>query len=288
MPRILVTAANGQLGRLVVARLLESTPADQVVATARDVKKAADLGVEVREADYGRPDTLDAALEGVDRVLLISSSEVGRRTQQHRNVIEAARRAGVELLAYTSILRADTTELLVGVEHRETEVILRESGVPFVFLRNGWYTENRAAFLPAALEHGRLPGAAGEGRFSWAARADYAEAAVAVVTGEGHAGRIYELAGDEGQTLSEFASEVARQTGKPFAYQDMPEADFRAMLVGVGIPDQFAELLANSDAVASRGGLFDDGRQLSRLIGRPTTPLADVVAENLPGQGLRP
>lgn len=283
MSRILVTAATGQLGRLVVAKLLETVPADQVVATARDVKKAADLGVEVREADYGSPDTLDAALKGVDRGLLISSSEVGRRTQQHRNVIEAAKRAGVKLLAYTSVLRADTTDLLVGVEHRETEVILRESSVPFVFLRNGWYTENRGGFLPAALEHGVLPGCAGGGLFSWAARVDYAEAAAAVLTGDGHAGRIYELAGDEGQTLSEFAAEVARQTGKPLAYQDMIEADYRALLVGAGIPDHFADLLANSDAVASRGGLFDEGRQLSRLIGRPTTPLETVVAQMVRG-----
>ncbi|WP_422931744.1 SDR family oxidoreductase [Singulisphaera sp. PoT] len=282
MPRILVTAASGQLGRLVVAKLLESTPAAQVVAGVRNLKKSAELsalGVEVREADYSRPETLDPALAGIDRVLLISSSEVGRRVAQHRNVIEAARRAGVELLAYTSVLRADTTELLVGVEHRETEVILQASGVPFVFLRNGWYTENRAAFLPHALEHGQLPGCAGEGRFSWAARVDYADAAAVVMTTEGHAGRIYELAGDKSDTLSDFAAEVALQAGKPLAYRDMPEEDFRSLLVGAGIPDNFAELLANSDAVASRGGLFDESRQMSRLIGRPTTPLSAVVAE---------
>ncbi|WZP00563.1 SDR family oxidoreductase [Isosphaeraceae bacterium EP7] len=283
MSRILVTAATGQLGRLVVAKLLETMPADRIVATARNVKKAAGLGVEVREADYGKPEMLDAALHGIDQVLLISSSEVGCRVPQHRNVIEAAKRAGVRLLAYTSVLRADTTELLLGVEHRETEVILRESGVPVVFLRNGWYAENRAMSLPAALKRGQLPGCANDGRFSWAARVDYAEAAAAVLTTEGHAGRIYELAGDEGQTLSEFAAEVARQSGKPLAYRDMPEADYRALLTGAGIPDQFAELLANSDAVASRGGLFDDGRQMSRLIGRPTTPLAAVVSEMVKG-----
>lgn len=286
MPRILVTAANGQLGRLVVAKLLKSNPAAQIVAAVRNLKNAGELsalGVEVREADYDRPETLDPAMASVDRVLLISSSEVDRRVPQHRNVIEAAKRAGVELLAYTSVLRADTTELLVGVEHRDTEVILQESGVPFALLRNGWYTENRATFLPKALEHGQLPGCAGEGRFSWAARADYAEAAAVVMTTEGHAGRIYELAGDEGQTLSDFAADVARQAGKPLAYRDMSEAEFKALLVGAGIPENFAELLADSDAVASRGGLFDEGRQLSRLIGRPTTPLSAVVAEGIRG-----
>lgn len=278
MPRILVTAATGHLGRLVVARLLETMPAGQVVAAARDVGKAADLGVEVRAGDYARPEDWGPALEGIDRVLLISSSEIGRRVDQHRTVIEAALRAGVEFVAYTSVLRADATDLLVGVEHRETEAVLRGSGVPFVLLRNGWYTENREGFLPAALGRGVLPGCAGGGRFSWAARRDYADAAAAVLAGSGHSGRTYELAGDEGQTLSDFAAEVARQTGRPLAYGDMPEADFRDLLAGAGLPEPFPELLANSDAVAARGGLFDDGRQLSRLIGRPTTPLADVVA----------
>ncbi|MHC5537267.1 SDR family oxidoreductase [Singulisphaera rosea] len=284
MPRILVTAAKGQLGRLVVAKLIESTPAAQVVAAVRNLENANELsalGVEVREADYDRPETLEPALAGIDRVLLISSSEVGRRVPQHRNVIEAAKRAGVELLAYTSVLRANTTELLLGVEHRDTEVILQASGVPFVFLRNGWYTENRAAFLPLALEHGQLPGCAGGGQFSWAARADYADAAAVVMTTEGHAGRIYELAGDEGHTLSDFAAKVARQTGQPLAYRDMSEADYRALLVGAGIPENFAELLADSDAVAPRGGLFDETRQMSHLIGRPTTPLSEVVAERI-------
>ena len=282
MPRLLVTAATGQLGKLVVAKLLDSTPAVQIIAAVRNLKNAdglSALGVEVREADYNRPETLDAALAGIDRVLLISSNEVGRRVPQHRHVIEAARRAGVDLLAYTSVLRADTTELLLAVEHRETEVILQESGVPFVFLRNGWYTENRAAFLTTALGHGQLPGLASEGRFSWAPRADYAAAAAVVMTTEGHAGRIYELAGDEAHTLSDFAAEVALQTGRPLAYQDMSEADFRTLLVGAGIPEHLAEAVADSDAVASRGGLFDESRQMSRLIGRPTTPLLTAVAE---------
>jgi len=250
------------------------------VAAVRNPAKVADLaarGVVVRAADYAKPETLDAAFAGVDRLLLISSSELGGRVPQHRNVIEAARRAGVGLVAYTSILHADTTPLGLGAEHRETEAMLRASGLPQVLLRNGWYTENYLASLPAALQHGAFVGSAGQGRISSAARADYAAAAVAVLTGEGHAGKVYELAGDTAYTLAELAAEVSRQTGRQIGYADMPPAEFRNVLMGAGLPEPVADLLADSDAGAAGGGLFDDGRQLFALIGRPTTPLSALV-----------
>lgn len=277
---IAVTGASGQLGRLVMEGLLARVPAENIVAAVRNPAKVADLtarGVVVRTADYAKPETLEAAFAGVDRLLLISSSEVGGRVPQHRNVIEAARRAGVWLVAYTSILHADTTPLGLGVEHRETEALLRASGLPHVLLRNGWYTENYLASLPAALQHGAFVGCAGQGRIASAARADYAAAAVAVLTGEGQAGKVYELAGDTAYTLAELAAEVSRQTGRQIGYADMPQAEFRNVLVGAGLPEPFADLLADSDAGAARGGLFDDGRQLSALIGRPTTPLSALV-----------
>jgi NAD(P)H dehydrogenase (quinone) len=277
---IAVTGASGQLGRLVMEGLLARVPAENIVAAVRNPARVADLaarGVTVRAADYGKPDTLDTALAGVDRLLLISSSEVGGRVPQHRNVIEAARRAGVGLVAYTSILHADTTPLGLGAEHRETEALLRASGLPHVILRNGWYTENYLASLPGALQHGAFVGCAGDGRIASAARADYAAAAVAVLTGEGHAGKVYELAGDTAYTLAELAAEVSRRTGRRIGYTDLPQAEFRAVLVGAGLPGPVADLLADSDAGASRGGLFDDGRQLSALIGRPTTPLSALV-----------
>jgi NAD(P)H dehydrogenase (quinone) len=279
--KIAITGATGQLGRLVIQSLLRrGVPAADLIAAVRTPAKAADLaalGVQVRQADYTRPDTLAAALQGVDRLLLISSSEVGQRTAQHRAAIDAAQAAGVKLVAYTSLLRADTSPLGLAAEHVATEALLRESGLPTVLLRNGWYTENYLASAPVALQHGAVLGSAKDGRIAAATRADYAEAAAVAISGEGQAGRTYELAGDAAWTLADFAAELARQSGKPVVYKDLPEADYAAVLVQAGLPQGFADLLADSDAGASRGGLFDDSRTLSRLIGRPTTPLADAV-----------
>ncbi len=283
---IAITGATGQLGRLVLKSLLNRVPAAQLRAVVRNPAAAADLaalGVEVREGDYSRPETLAAALQGVDQLLLISSSELGHRAAQHQAVIAAAQRAGVKLLAYTSVLHADQSPLGLAAEHRETEAALKGSGLPWVLLRNGWYTENYAASIPAALQHGVFLGSAGAGRIASAARADYAEAAAAVLLRPDQAGRTYELAGDSAYTLAEFAGELARQAGKAVAYQDLPEAEYQAVLVGAGLPEGLAALLADSDAGAAKGGLFDQGRQLSGLIGRPTTPLAAVIAQALKG-----
>jgi len=277
---IAITGATGQLGRLVIQNLLKTVPASQIVAAVRSPAKAADLaalGVQVRQADYAQPATLEAAFQGVDKLLLISSSEVGQRATQHAAVIAAAQKAGVKLVAYTSILHADSSPLGLAAEHRETEAALRASGLPFVLLRNGWYTENYAASVPAALQYGAVMGSAKDGRIASAARADYAAAAAAVLIKDGQAGKVYELAGDSAYTLSEFASEIALQSGKPVVYNDLPEAAYAAALVQVGLPEGFAALLADSDVGASKGGLFDDSHQLSQLIGRPSTPLADVV-----------
>lgn len=280
-----ITGATGQLGRLVIEKLLVSVPAGQIIAAVRSPDKAADLaalGVQVRKADYSQASTLDSAFKGAEKILLISSSEVGQRTAQHQAVIDAAKRANVKLLAYTSVLNADTSLLGLAEEHRQTEAALQKSGVPFVLLRNGWYTENYAAGIPAALEHGAVFGSAADGRISSAARADYADAAVAVLTSaEDQAGRVYELAGDDSYTLSDFAAEVSKQAGKTVPYTDLPQADFKAALVQAGLPGFVADLLSDSDAAAARGALFDARRQLSALIGRPTTPLAITVAETL-------
>ena len=283
---IAITGASGQLGRLVIQSLLAQVPAADLVAVVRKPEALADLaelGVQVRQGDYERPATLDFAFRGVDKVLLISSNELGRRAPQHRAVIDAASRAGVKLLAYTSVLHAEGSPLGLAGEHRETEAYLLASGLPFVVLRNGWYTENYSASIPAALQHGVFLGSAGTGRIASAARADYAAAAAAVLLGEGQAGRVYELAGDNAYTLAEFAGEIARQTGKALAYQNMAMADYKGVLVGAGLPESLAELLADSDAGAAKGALLDEGRQLSKLIGRPTTPMATVVAEALKG-----
>jgi len=283
---ILVTGASGQLGHLVIHELLKQLPASQIAAAVRTPAKAQDLaalGVQLRQADYGQPETLDLALQGVEKLLLISSSEVGQRYPQHQAVIDAARKAGVKLIAYTSILRAQGSPLPLAAEHKATEEYLQASGLPHVILRNGWYTENYAASIPTALQYGAVFGSAGEGRIASAARADYAAAAAQVLLQPDQAGRVYELAGDSSYTLAEFAAEIGRQTGKAITYQDLPEADYHKALVGAGLPEGLATVLAESDTGASKGGLLDEGKALSRLIGRPTTPLADVVAAALKG-----
>lgn len=281
---IVVTGATGQLGRLVIGSLLKKVPAADLVAAVRNVEKAKDLaalGIQVRQADYNQPSSWDAAVQGADKVLLISSSEIGQRTHQHRVVIDAAKRAGVKLLAYTSVLHADTSSLGLAGEHRETETALRDSGLPFVLLRNGWYTENYAMGIPNALSLGAVYGCAGDGRISSAVRADYAEAAAVVLTGDNQAGMVYELAGDTAYTLNEFSAEISRQSGKSIGYVNLPEAEYKKALLDAGLPESLAELLADSDAAVSKGALFDDGKQLSKLIGRPTSTLATAVSAAL-------
>lgn len=283
---IAITGATGQLGRLVITELQSRVPAARIVGLVRNADAARDLaecGVDIRTADYNDAVALTAALNGIDKVLLISSNEVGQRLQQHRNVIEAARATGVKLLAYTSVLRADTSPLSLAVEHRLTEEYLRTAGVPFVILRDGWYTENYTDNIATVLKHGALLGSARDGRISAAARADFAAAAALVLSGDPqlHIGKTYELAGDEAFTLAEYAAEVACQSGRPIAYHDMPAAEYKAALQQTGVPEAFAQIFAESDAHAAEGCLYDDGRVLSRLIGRPTTPLAESVAQAL-------
>lgn len=278
---IAVTGATGQLGRLVIAELKKRVATSEIIALVRTPAKAADLGVAAREADYNRPETLKTALTGVEKLLLISSSEVGKRGPQHQAVIDAAKAAGVTFIAYTSLLHADTSPLGLGVEHRATEAALAASGIPHALLRNGWYSENYAASIPGALASGAFIGSAGDGKIASAARADYAAAAAAVLTAPDAAGKIYELAGDEAYTLADLAAEISRQTGKTIPYHNLTEADFAATLVKIGLPEGLANMLADSDASAARGCLFDDSHTLSKLIGRPTTALKDVVAAAL-------
>jgi NAD(P)H dehydrogenase (quinone) len=279
---IAVTGATGHLGRLVVEALLDrGVPAPQVVAVARDTAKAGDLaarGVTVRYGDYDRPDSLVSALDGADRVLLISGSEVGRRIPQHQAVIEAARQHEVELLAYTSIPQADTTPMQLAAEHRATEELVRESGLPYAFLRNCWYVENYTGQLATYLAHGAILGAAGTGRISGAPRADYAGAAAAVLTGEGHAKAVYELGGDESFTLAELAEVVSACTGQQVGYRDLPVPVFEQALVDAGLPAPVAATFADVDACIARGALHVTTGDLARLLGRPTTRLRDAVA----------
>ena len=278
-----ITGATGHLGRFVVDALKRIRSSGDIVALVRSPEKASYLRVIARRADYDDPDTLDEALVGVDTLLLISSNEVGRRTSQHRNVIASAKRAGVHRIVYTSLLHADRSSLNLAEEHRATEAILKESDVPFTILRNGWYTENYTGSIPGALARGEFLGAAGDAQISSATRADYADAAVAVLTAGDHVGKIYELAGDDAFTLEELAAEVSRQTDKTIPYRNLSEAEYARTLAGLGIPPAEASAIAGWDVAALQGALFDKSHQLSTLIGRPTTPLAVAIAEAIRG-----
>jgi NAD(P)H dehydrogenase (quinone) len=282
---LLVTAASGHLGRLVVEALLDSgTSASEIVATSRKPESISDLagrGVEVRHADYDDPASLDAALVGVDRLLLVSGTESGRRVEQHRNVVEAAGRAGVGFVAYTSIANAAVSDLVLAQEHRGTELVIVDSGIPYAFLRNSWYLENYTGQVPGLLERGVLYGAAGDGRVSAATRADFAAAAGAVLAGEGHEGKVYELGGDHAFTMAEFAAAVGRAGGREVAYQDLSVEDFTRALVAAGLPEGYAAALADGDRGIRQGLLFTDSGDLRRLIGRPTTEVDDAIRATL-------
>ncbi|MGQ4484534.1 SDR family oxidoreductase [Streptomyces sp. SAS_281] len=278
---IVVTGATGALGRLVVDHLLATVPAAQVAAVVRDKEKAAGLaarGVELRIADYGRPETLADAFRPGDRVLLISGNQVGSRVAQHGAVIDAAKAAGVAQLAYTGILGGPDADFTLADEHRATEQLILDSGLPYTFLRNGWYTENQTENLAPVLAHGAVVASAGDGRIAYASRDDYAAAASAVLTGEGHLNRAYELSGDTALSYAEYAAEVAKATGKEIAHNDVPAAVHQEILTGAGLPEGFAAILVDVDQAVRRGKLAGTSGDLARLIGRPTTPVSDTVA----------
>jgi len=285
---IIITGSTGELGRLVIADLLASgVPADQVTAVARSEEKAADLvaqGVRLHLADYDRPETFATAFQPEDRVLLISGSDVGRRVPQHAVVIDAAKAAGVAQLAYTGILGGPKADFLLAAEHRETEQLILDSGLPYTFLRNGWYSDGPAftADLPAIIERGAITNSVVPGsRIATAPRTDFAAAAAVVLSTDGHLNQAYELSGDTAWTFEEFAEEVSRQTGKKVVHNSLSAAEYKTLLLDNGLPEVFADILVDVDAAISRGALAATPGDLSRLVGRPTVPIADSIAAAL-------
>lgn len=282
---IVVTGATGHLGRHVVEQLLEKVPAEEITAVVRDESRAADLaarGVRLAVADYNTPTTFDGLFASGDRVLLISGNEFDKgRVGQHQVVIDAAEAAGVSLLAYTSAPGSLTAAL--ADDHRATEDVLLASGLPYTLLRNGWYHENYTENLAPVLAHDAVVQAAGEGRIASAARADYAAAAVAVLTGEGHENKTYELSGDEAWGFAEYAAELSRQTGKEITYNQVSPETFTSILTGAGLPEVLAGILAGVDVSIGKGELAATTGDLSRLTGRPTTPISESVAAALKG-----
>ncbi|MDT9699166.1 SDR family oxidoreductase [Streptomyces sp. P17] len=282
---IVVTGATGSLGRHVVEQLLEKVPADRITAVVRTPEKVADFaakGVRIAVADYNAPETFDGLFAAGDKVLLVSGNEFDKgRVGQHKVVIEAAKTAGVALLAYTSAPGGLTAAL--ADDHRGTEEALTGSGVPYVLLRNGWYHENYTENLAPTLEHSAVVAAAGEGRVSSASRADYAAAAVAVLTGEGHENKTYELGGDEAWSFAEYAAELSRQTGREIAYNAVSAEAMKGILGGTGMPAPFADILVGVDASIAKGELVVSSGDLSRLAGRPTTPFSEAIAAAIKG-----
>lgn len=283
---IVVTGATGQLGRLVVEGLMKRLPAGEIVAAVRSPEKAdwaAERGVVVRKADYDQPDTLSSAFDGAGKVLLISGSEVGKRVAQHKAVVEAARDAGAAHVVYTSAPKADTSPLVLAPDHKATEEIIRASGLAATILRNGWYSEGYTQAIEQGARTGNFVGSAGDGRVASATRADYAAAAVEVLTGDGHANKIYELSGDVAWTRAELATEIAKATGKDVTYTDLPSDEHKAVLAQAGLPAPIVELLTAIDANIKDGVLSATPGDLKALLGRPTTPIAATVAEVVKG-----
>jgi NAD(P)H dehydrogenase (quinone) len=277
---MVVTGATGKLGRLVIEGLLLRVPAAEITAAVRDPGKAADFaerGVNVRRADYDEPDTLDTAIEGADRVLLISSNNFQRSVAQHAAVIAAVKRADVALLAYTSLWHADITTALPAAPHRETEPLILAAGVPFTMLRNNLYTEQFAPQILQAAASGTLTGT-GQGRVASATHADYAAAAVAVLSGDGHEGKVYELGGDTSWSLPDLAVEISRAAGRDVVYQDVRPEQYRELLMAAGLPPIVADAALDTRRAIAEGEFEETSAVLSDLIGRPTTPLSDVVA----------
>ncbi|AWS40238.1 SDR family oxidoreductase [Streptosporangium sp. 'caverna'] len=280
---IIITGATGQLGRMIIADLLAAgVPADEITAVARSEEKAADLvarGVRLHVADYDRPETFAGAFRPEDRVLLISGTDVGRRTAQHGAVIDAAKAAGVAQLAYLSVFGGPKADFLLAGDHRETERMILDSGLPYTFLRNNWYSEMYVGDLPGTVERGAIVTNAPAGsRIATAPRTDYAAAAAVVMNDDGHLNKAYELGGDTAWSFEEFAEEVSRQTGTKVVHTSVTAAERQAILTGAGVPAAFAEILVDVDNAIGRGALASTPGDLSRLIGRPTTPIADSIA----------
>ena len=278
--KIAITGATGQLGNLVIEQLLQLTAAQNIVALVRNVDKAKHFkvqGIEPRKFDYDRPETLVPALSGIDKLLLISANEIGRRTPQHQAVIDAAKVAGVPYLAYTSLLRADTSPLGLAQEHRETEKLIQDSGITYTFLRNNWYSENYLAGVAHTIEIGTLFGAAQDGRISSASRIDYAEAAAKVLTSTSHENKTYELAGSESFSLSDLATFIGQAVNKDIIYQNLSAEEYTQGLTQAGLPAGLVDVIVDADIQTIQGAMYSDSKDLEQLIGHKTTSIQDAI-----------
>jgi NAD(P)H dehydrogenase (quinone) len=284
---IAVTGANGKYGSLVIEGLLKKVPAEKVVAVVRKPAEATLLqerGAQIRQGDYDRPETLTKAFQGVEKILLVSAVVPGQRLRQHKAVVDAAKAAGVNFVAYTSMLNADTSTHMLAAEHLATEQYLANSGLKFALLRNAWYLENHIGMVDAALQQGALVGSAGEGRFASATRADLAQAAVAVLTESAKPKLTYELAGDTSFSMSEFAQELTRRAGREIIYNELDPEAYRNLLTNLGLPSVIVDVLVDADLKARSGDFDSTSKDLSQLIGHPTTTLSEAVKVAISGR----
>lgn len=278
--KIAITGATGQLGQQVIQHLISLSNEHDIVALVRHPEKAASFkaqGIEVRHFDYDDIETLEPALEGIDKLLLISGNEIGRRTTQHKAVIDAAKVAGVPYIAYTSLLNAEHSALGLAQEHRETEQLIRESGLSYTFLRNNWYVENYLGSLQHDIASGVIYGASGEGRISAATRSDYAEATARVLLSPVLSNQTYELAASQSFTKAELAAAIAQVANQPVRYENLSADAYQAVLIQAGLPEGLASFLAEVDLKTADGAMFSEIRDLEQLLGRPTTSLSHAI-----------
>ncbi|MEU4667364.1 NAD(P)H-binding protein [Amycolatopsis sp. NPDC023774] len=280
---IVITGATGLLGRQVVADLLAAgVPAGEVTAVARSAEKAADLGVRVHVGDYDRPETFAGAFAAGDRVLFVSGTELGKRVGQHTAVIDAAKAADVAQLVYTGVFGGPDADFALADDHRATEQRILDAGLPYTFLRNNWYSEVAVPDVAGSLARGAVVNSVlADARIATAPREDYAAAAAAAVHTDGHLGVAYELGGDTAWTFGEFAAELARIRGSPVVHTTVPSAEYEAIVTGAGMPPFLATFLVDVDDAISRGRLAGTLGELAKLLGRPTTPIAETIAKLL-------
>ncbi|NLP59251.1 SDR family oxidoreductase [Lutibacter sp. B1] len=279
--KIGITGASGKLGQLVVSKLKEHISAEDIIALVRTPEKVESLGINARTFDYNQPNKLAAALKGIDKLLLISGNEIGKRFLQHSAVINAAKEVGIKHFVYTSLLKADSSTLVLAPEHLNTEKAIKASGLDFTILRNGWYNENYTERVKDTVAHGKLYGSSSDAKISSASREDFAEAAVVVLCEDKHRNKTYELSGDLAFTMEDYASEISKLTGKKIPYVNLPEKEFASVLEQAGLPEPVAAFFAGTHTATLHGDLYDDGNQLNQLIGRPTTTISKSISKAL-------
>ena len=282
--KIVVTGASGKLGKLVLKELLAAGAAD-ILATTRTPENLAEFasqGVDVRQADFKNPASLEDAFKGGTRLLLISTTDVGSRVPQHGAAIDAAKAAGVEHVIYTSWPDPQHSVAAVSPDHAATEDLVLKSGLKFTFLGNYLYSETLMFGLPKALETGKLFGAAGDGRAAYVTRQDCAYAAAGVLNNAvRYENKRLGISGPVAYTRSEIAQLASGITGKPLVYVDLPAEDFGKALVGAGMPEGFAKLFVSFELAIKAGELEAVTQDVSEVSGHTPASLSDFLKSAL-------